>query len=188
MNKSAARKMLRTRFVGMEARDEQSKLMCRHITESDIYKSAGVIGAYMPMPHEADITPVLQHVLLQGKSLALPLCGPGRSMTFHSVKNLNTLQPNAWGIPEPDPDAPLIPLEDIDLLLVPLEGIDAHGYRLGKGGGYYDRALQGQTVFTLGCALSWQWTDEIPRELHDMPLCGCADARGIHIFSNNRQK
>jgi len=182
MNKAELRRMLRIRFEGENPRNEQSAHICRHIIESEIYKHARVIGGYMPMPREADITPVLRNALAQGKKLALPLCGLRPDMTFHLVDNLDILQPNVWRIPEPGENDPLVPMKEIDLLLVPLEGIDHDGYRLGKGGGYYDKALQNQAVFTLGCALTWQWTKEVPREAHDVRLNGCVDADGIHIF------
>lgn len=180
--------MLRERFDSAAIRDEQSARLCRYIVNCDIYKSARVIGAYMPLPREADITPVLQHALAHGKGLALPLCGPKSDMTFRRVERLDLLRRNAWGIPEPGEDAAIVAMQDIDLLLVPLEGIDPAGYRLGKGGGYYDRVLYGQSVMTLGCALTWQWVEEVPREMHDMPLCGCADANGIHMFGTTDRK
>lgn len=182
------RQMLRARFEDSTARDAQSAHLCKHILESSLYEGANLIGAYIPMHHEADITSVLRHALTNGKKLVLPLCGVKDNMSFRIVESLDTLKPNRWGIPEPDLDAPVIMVEDIDLLLVPLEGIDSDGYRLGKGGGYYDKVLHHQSVFTLGCALTWQWVDLVPREVHDVSLCACADENGIHLFGTTERK
>ena len=83
---------------------------------------------------------------------------------------------------EPVENAPVVDTGTIDLLLVPLEGISSSGVRLGKGGGYYDRLLAACPALTLGAALSWQWTEDIPRERWDRPLHACTDLGGIHIF------
>ena len=65
---------------------------------------------------------------------------------------------------------------------MPLEGVDRKGFRLGKGGGYYDRLLADCMAYTLGCALSWQWADQVPRDTWDIPLHAVADDQGIHEF------
>ena len=142
----------------------------------------------MPLAWEADVTPVLRRALADGKTLALPLCdvdSTPKRMTLRRVEALQDLVPGAYGIPEPSGTAEVIPVTAVDLMLVPLEGIDATGMRLGKGGGYYDRLLDGATVHTLGCAMSWQWVPEgIPAQPWDRSLNACADATGIRIFNH----
>ncbi len=182
MNKREMRKMLRARFEGPQARAEQSRHLCQHVLESPIYNSARVLGGYMPMNHEADITPILQDALQKGKTLALPLCGNAPDMTFRRITRLEDLRVGAYGLQEPADETELIALARIDLLLVPLEGIDTCGYRLGKGGGYYDKALASYRGMTMGCALSWQWVDEVPHDPWDVKLHACADAKGIQKF------
>ncbi len=183
MNKREWRACLRSQHEGSAARDKQSSLLCRHILNSSEYKSARVIGGYMPLPREADVLPVLMDALAQGKTLALPLCGQPPHMTLHRVNSLEELLPGAYGIPEPGRDRESIPVEQVDLLLVPLEGIDGEGFRLGKGGGYYDCLLADSEITTIGCALSWQWADELPRERLDRALYACADENGLHYFA-----
>lgn len=182
MNKREWRALLRSRHEGADARDAQSALLCQHILNSDEYKAAHVIGGYMPLPREADVLPVLRDALAQGKTLALPLCGQPPRMTLRRVNTLETLIPGAYGILEPRSDTEMIPVEQVDLLLVPLEGIDQDGYRLGKGGGYYDCLLAGAKIKTIGCALTWQWADHLPQDRWDQPLYACADKVGLHYF------
>lgn len=182
MNKRQLRAQLRLCHEGREARDLQSTEICRHILNYPEYMDARIVGGYMPLPHEADITPVLLDALEKGKTLALPLCGEAPHMTLRAVSSMEELVPGAYGIPEPKADAPVIPVEEVDLLLVPLEGIDRAGFRLGKGGGYYDCLLSGAEVLTVGCAMSWQWMEQLPRESWDKPLSACADMVGIHFF------
>jgi 5-formyltetrahydrofolate cyclo-ligase len=70
----------------------------------------------------------------------------------------------------------------VDLILVPLEGIDNNGYRLGKGGGYYDFLLEKTGAYSMGCALTWQHVENMPLDQWDKPLSACADVHGIHEF------
>ncbi len=182
IDKADLRRKVRAAFHGKAARDEESLMICRHVLDWDAYQAAGVIGGYMPMAHEADVTPILLDALAQGKTLALPRCGKKPEMVFHWVKSLDELVPGAYGLLEPAPDAPLVEPECIDLLLTPLEALTPDGWRLGKGGGYYDHLLQAHELLTLGVALSWQWVDALPRECWDRPLRAAADRSGIRLF------
>lgn len=184
MNKRDMRRYIRSLHEGREARNKQSALLCQHIIGNPSYINASVVGGYIPMDREADVTPVLLDALARGKTLALPLCGAAPHMTLRRVTSLDELMPGAYGIHEPPRDAPIIPAEMVELLLVPLEGIDAQGFRLGKGGGFYDCLLPHISGVTMGCALSWQWTKRVPLDAWDVPLACCADADGIHSFSN----
>lgn len=189
MNKREMRRFLRRQYPGKSALDEQSAHICRHIMASDVYKSAGVIGGYIPLKHEADITAVLSDALQQGKTLVLPQCAAAPNMTMRRVNAIADLLPGAYGIPEPGQDAPVVSAEQIDLLLVPLEGIDRFGFRLGKGGGYYDALLTAHPgVMTMGCALSWQQVEALPVESWDIPLNLYADHNGIHYLNDVYRK
>lgn len=178
-NKCELRAYLRSLYEGKSERDAQSAKICRHILGSTEYKSAAVIGGYMPMAREADVTPVLQDALSMGKMVVLPLCEKAPNMTLRMISSLDELKPGAYGLLEPSRDAPIIPAERVDLLLVPLEGIDRQGFRLGKGGGYYDCLLPRIHGVAIGCALTWQWMESIPREPWDVPLKVCADPAGL---------
>lgn len=182
MTKDELRRALRAASPGREARDRESLMLCAHITAWEPYRRARVVGGYMPLSWEANVVPVLQDALSRGKTLALPRCMAEGQLCFHRVESLGSLRRGAYGLLEPEEDAPVVGAEEINLLLVPLEGISSLGARLGKGGGYYDRLLSSCPALTLGAALSWQWTEDIPREMWDRPLHACAGAEGIRIF------
>ena len=182
MTKDELRRALRAASPGREARDRESLMLCAHITAWEPYHRARVVGGYMPLSREANVVPVLQDALSRGKTLALPRCMAEGRLCFHRVESLGSLRRGAYGLLEPEEDAPVVGAEEINLLLVPLEGISSSGARLGKGGGYYDRLLASCPALTLGAALSWQWTEDIPQEKWDRPLHACAGAEGIRIF------
>lgn len=188
MNKKELRWRLRGQRGTQQERDAQSAAICRHIMNSDVYRDASVIACYAAMPHEADVTMVIEAALAQGKLVAMPLCGHAPDMTLRKICSLDELQTGQYGILEPPADAPIVDVREVELILVPLEGIDPSGCRLGKGGGYYDRLLAQTAAFSMGCALTWQLTDEVPRAPWDKPLSACADEHGIHEFRADWRK
>lgn len=141
-----------------------------------------MVGGYIPMQREADVTTILRDVLSSGRTLALPRCGQAPFMTLRWVTSLEELVPGAYGIPEPGEDTEIIGADALDLLLTPLEAVDPRGMRLGKGGGYYDCLLAEHAVRTMGCALSWQRVSRVPAEPWDRRLNACAAADGICYF------
>lgn len=182
-DKQALRRAIRARFPGEGERNRESALICRHVMAWEVYRRARVVGGYVPLPREADVTPLLADVLASGKTLLLPRVEGERRMTLRLVERLDKLTTGRWGLLEPAADAPVVPAGEADLLLVPLEGVDRSGMRLGKGGGYYDALLRGKQVMKLGIALSWQWVGRVPREAWDQPLDAAADRDGIHVFN-----
>ena len=182
MNKKELRRKLRASRGSTQERDTQSAAICRHILTSDAYSNAKIIAGYAALPHEADITAVLEAALAQGKTVVMPRCGAAPQMTLRVISSMDELCPGKYGISEPPIDAPVMDVRDVDLILVPLEGVARDGYRLGKGGGYYDRLLSQTDSCSMGCALTWQCIGEVPRDSWDEPLSACADIHGIHEF------
>lgn len=180
--KRELRQQLRRQAGTPAERSAQSKAICRHIQNSELYRQAYVVGGYLPLAWEADVLPVLADALACGKTLALPRTEQPPVMTMRQIADLDAMQPGRWGVAEPGEHAPIVSPQDIDLLLVPLEGVDRSGRRLGKGGGYYDALLAQTNAVCVGIALSWQWVDQIPCEPWDRPLQAVCDAEGIHLL------
>lgn len=180
--KKEIRRIVRSKFPGDVERRSESTAICRHVTAWEAYRNARVVGSYVPMVHEADVMPILQDVLASGKTLVLPRCGKKSEMFFHRVASMDELVPGAYGLPEPQENAPVVEKEEIDLLLVPLEALTREGLRLGKGGGYYDNCLSGYSGMSLGVALQHQWVDALPADKWDVPLDAAVDSQAIHMF------
>ena len=91
-------------------------------------------------------------------------------------------------IPEPSASCPIVAPTVIDWALVPGLAFDRAGYRLGRGAGHYDRLLPllRPEVPTWALVLAAQWVAEVPREAHDWPLSGVADAREVVPSSRYR--
>ncbi|GGJ42114.1 5-formyltetrahydrofolate cyclo-ligase [Neoroseomonas lacus] len=96
------------------------------------------VGFYWPFKGEYDPRPLARALHHEGTRLALPVVvAKGRPLIFRSWSPGTRMMPGVWNIPIPDEGDEVTP----DTLLIPLVGFDAQGYRLGYGGGYYDRTL-----------------------------------------------
>ena len=133
-------------------------------------EAARTILLFYGVGREPDTTGVLTELLRRGKAVALPRCLPGRQMEARLVTGRSDLRPGAFHIPEPDENCPVVNRDDIDLILVPNLCCDKLGYRLGHGGGYYDRYLAGYAGSTVAlCPRAWL-QEELPRDAYDLPV------------------
>ncbi len=160
-------------------RAEESAAICRHVLAWPPFREAQTVAGFMPLRQEADITPLLEAVLADGRRLCLPRTERG-VMRLLEVRSLSGLTKGAFGIREPPAGAAEVPPEQLDLILVPCAALDRSLYRLGKGGGYYDRLLAESPALTLAPLLRGQWVERVPREPHDQPVQYAVDAEGLH--------
>ena len=110
---------------------------------------------------------LIEELLRRGKRVCLPRMLPGRQMETPLYLPERPLVPVSFGIFEPDGDCPLVPREEIDLVLVPALCYDRRGYRLGYGGGYYDRWLAGHPAYRVGLCRKGVLREALPAEEHD---------------------
>ena len=133
---------------------------------------AAAVSAYWPMGSELDPRPLMQALDGRGHGLALPVvAGAGRPLVFRAWTPGDPLRPAAFNTREPGPDkAEVTPR----VVLVPLLAFDRAGYRLGYGGGFYDRTLAGLraagTALAVGLAFAGQEVESVPRDVNDRRL------------------
>jgi len=144
MSKQALRRELLTLrdVIPPEQKQSWDAAINRIIIADAWFRQAETILAYYPIGSEPDIRPALEEALRQGKALYLPKCIPNaREMAFHQVNSLEGLRPGAYGIPEPKGNDCKLSIVNCQLCLVPGIAFDSEGFRMGYGGGYYDRFL-----------------------------------------------
>lgn len=125
-----------------------------------------VVSAYWPMRDELDPLPALKTLAKQGHPICLPVViGNNQPLVFRAWKPGQPLSPGVFGTSEPPPEAPEV---EPDLLLVPLLAFDRRGYRLGYGGGFYDRTLVAlrarKAITAVGVAFAGQEVPEVPHD------------------------
>jgi 5-formyltetrahydrofolate cyclo-ligase len=135
---------------------------------SAVWKCANTIGLTMALPHEWDTTKIIQQAWLEKKNVCVPLTLENREMQFYYVESYNQLTDGAFQIKEPVPDLCTPAFKnDIDLLLVPGLLFDKSGYRIGYGGGYYDRYIADFPHTTIALASSQQLRQSLPVDPFD---------------------
>ena len=142
----------------------------RRLVRLPEFCAAKRLFAYCSVGREVDTRQILTLAAQASKAIALPVVlGEGR-MEFALFQDFEKLRAGALQIPEPGPEAPRLQPEAGDLILVPGLCFDAEGYRLGQGGGYYDRLLECCPALSVGLARERLMCPDIPREAHDRPV------------------
>jgi len=133
---------------------------------------AATVSGFAPLADEFRLWPLLRRLAGEGVPLALPvLAGKGKPLLFRAWQPGDQTAPGVWGIAEPLADKPSV---EPDILLVPLLAFDLAGWRLGYGGGFYDRTLRRlramQPVLAVGIAYDEQRVDAVPHLDYDERL------------------
>ena len=159
--------------LGQAGRAQVSDRVAGHLgrvlTEGDVERGC-VLSGYWPIKGEPDLRPVLADLHRAGVTIALPVVEtPAAPLIFRRWTSETKLARDDWSIPVPPPEADLL-LPDI--ALAPCLGWTDDCYRLGWGGGYFDRTLAALTPrpITIGIALSAARLPTIYPQPHDIPL------------------
>lgn len=132
--------------------------------------SADTVMVFCGVGREPDTAPLIRTLLERGQKVALPVCLPGRRLEARIISDESQLVPGRFGIPEPEYGCPVVSRKEIGAILVPGLMADREGYRLGFGGGYYDRWLDGYEGFTAMVCPAERLVDSLPREEFDRPV------------------
>tara|TARA_A100001011_G_C13962877_1_gene696033 strand:+ start:171 stop:716 length:546 start_codon:yes stop_codon:yes gene_type:complete len=128
------------------------------------------IGGYYPINSEIECLDILKKLEKNNFKISLPVTKKKNNMDFYKWSFKDPLIVNNRGIPEPVIKKKVYP----DILIVPLVGFDKNKFRLGYGGGFYDRyiikILNMKRVITVGFAFSFQETIKIPTDKFDQKL------------------
>lgn len=153
-----------------------------HILRDCPPPAGAVVSGVWPLPGEIDLRPLLEALHGRGHGIVLPVTPPrGQPLTFRRWRPGDVLVPERFGTMAPMGE-PAVP----DFLLVPLLAFDRRGYRLGYGGGYYDRTLAAlPNRFALGFAFAAQEVDIVPVGPTDVRLDAVATERGIIRFKES---
>jgi len=138
-----------------------------------IPRSEPVLGVYWSVRGEPDLSVWYAQARLRGWRLALPRTVPNQPLEFGLWQPSSHLVNGPWQIPLPDPFMVVQP----DLLIVPCLGFDARGWRLGYGGGFYDRTLAARRTPAIGIARACGQIGELVPETHDIALVAIVTER-----------
>ena len=147
---------------------QKSDRICTHIQTSPQFIRAQTILAYFSYRQEPDLTPLFT----TPKKWGFPRC-IGKSLSWHTWTPGSKLETGTYGILEPQPDAPKLEPAEVDLILLPAVACDDRGYRLGYGGGYYDRMLslaEWASKPAIAIVFEFAYLPQLPIDSWDKPL------------------
>lgn len=138
-----------------------------------------LVGAYWPFRREFGVLPFLDRLIARGFTIALPVVlGKGRPLEFRNWTRETKLASGVYDIPYPAEGTAVQPR----VLIVPLVGFDDDGYRLGYGGGFYDRTLEASSPrpFCLGVGFELGHLASIHPLPHDIPMNAIATEKSFY--------
>ena len=169
-----AKKVLRARLrreiaalTPQERLESDRALFDRFLSLPQVEK-ADTLFLFWGIPgREPETEYLVRELTRQGKRVGLPRMLPGHQMEVRQFDPRIPMKQAAFGIWEPSEEALLLSKADIGLVLVPAVCYDRRGYRLGFGGGYYDRWLEDFAGRTVGLCRGSLLQEQVPIEEHD---------------------
>jgi 5-formyltetrahydrofolate cyclo-ligase len=149
---------------------QKSKALGDRLIDWQIFQQAQNILAFTSFRQEPDLSSLWQS--FPEKNWGFARCVE-KDLLWHQVAIAdfsNQMQLGAFNILEPLHDLPPMDLGNIDLILIPAVACDRQGYRLGYGGGFYDRWLPNSTGKKVGIIFDEFCIDELPHDVWDVPL------------------
>lgn len=133
-------------------------------------RQAKTVFAYLSFGSEVQTHDLIEELLRRNVRVTVPRCNTQtHTMQAITMDGFEDLMEDAYGILTPKNGKVLLP-EEIDLVFVPALAFDEEGYRLGYGGGYYDRYLKAFEGISAGLAFSACCVKELPRDCYDLPV------------------
>jgi 5-formyltetrahydrofolate cyclo-ligase len=160
----------------------RSNRLVQHLRTAPLFIQASTVFAYFSIHQEPDLRSLWN--LNDGhpdKIWGFPRC-VGKTLVWHRWQPSDPLSVGAYGIPEPDATLPI--LTQADLILVPAVACDRRGYRLGYGGGFYDRLLSDPVwagTPAIGITFAFAHPEQLPHDSWDQPLHAVCTENGLDI-------
>ncbi len=160
---------------------ELSDQICHQLLNCPEFKAAKTILVYQSCNQEPDLSYLFTH---STKQWGLPRC-VDQNLIWHSWQPTEPLITGAYGILEPSAELPVLEPNLVDLMLIPAVAIDRLGYRLGYGGGYYDRLRadsRWRKVPAIGIVFDFGYVDLVPIDPWDIPVSAVCTEFGVNFY------
>ena len=160
--------------IPAEEKEAKDRAICDFAKNLASFRFAEYVLLYAAVPDEISLDALALEALRRNKKIYYPRCNISeRTMTYHEVKSPDELSPDSYGIREPSPASPVFDPEKAEgsaVCFVPGLLFDRDGYRLGYGGGYYDRFLSEFRGNRVGVIYTDFIVEDVPRGRFDLRM------------------
>ncbi len=180
---SDAKNVLRSEIVAFRrnmsenVREESDEKIYNNLVKLRSVEECGTFLVYASSPIEVDTRRFITKMLAEGRTVAVPRC-IGKNMVFLSVDSLDGLVRSRYGVDEPPDGIEITDFSDT-VCIVPALRYDRNGYRLGWGGGFYDRFLRNYTGHSIGICYEENCGD-VPKDEYDIAVDTIITENGIY--------
>lgn len=150
-----------------------------HLFASTYWKDAHTIAITVSQEFEIDTLPIADEAHRSGKKVVLPRAKKQRVMDFVHFRKDTPMETSSFGLREPAPHLEAFPKQEIDLVIVPGLAFSKDGYRIGVGGGYYDRFLEDYAGKKIALVLDEHKIELWNPESFDIPMNALITKDGI---------
>ena len=148
-----------------------SERACKFIVQTPAFFKADTVLIYYPVKNEISPLPLIDTALKMGKKIAFPMCDKAsKTLLFKNATDSCHLEKADFDLLEPTSDCAVASITENTLCIVPALLFSKEGYRIGYGGGYYDRFLEHFAGTSIGLGYSELLVDSFRRDTHDLPL------------------
>ncbi|HWO96036.1 MAG TPA: 5-formyltetrahydrofolate cyclo-ligase [Bacillus sp. (in: firmicutes)] len=183
--KSVSRKKIKERLqsLSVEQYKTWSECIANMLYTTAWWREANVIALTVSRGREVSTIPIIERAWASGKKVVIPKCNSqDYTMEFYCITSFSQLETVYFGLKEPIVEQTIhYKPEEIDLMIVPGVVFSGSGYRIGYGGGYYDRYLAHFQGAKISLAFTVQLQKEIPVESHDIPVEAVITNEGIMV-------
>ncbi|KAB7789369.1 5-formyltetrahydrofolate cyclo-ligase [Bifidobacterium cebidarum] len=192
--------LAKRKFTTAEERLDAGRTLVRVLKDSPEFvtaigalKSGVTVAAYVSMGSEIETRPLLGWLLERGCEVLVPKLGSGLDLGWsmlHSLDDLHVVDGHGHLRPD-EPEGDTLPpqaLIQASAVFAPALGVDPRGYRLGRGAGWYDRALANRNPDCPLIAICWPWEvmeRSLPAEPHDVPADAVLTPKGFRLLDRN---
>jgi len=177
--------------MSMDERQRRDEAICRAAEGLISFRHAEFVLLYAATQGEIDVTALAEAAFRKGKTVLFPRCDKKtHTMKYHSVKSLDELVPDSYGICEPPEENPIYDVENEKgsaVCFVPGLVYDKCGYRLGYGKGFYDRYLSAFSGGTIGVVYSDYILNEVPRGRFDVSVDVLLTEKGVKMTKDSKK-
>ncbi|MGB5772070.1 MAG: 5-formyltetrahydrofolate cyclo-ligase [Crocosphaera sp.] len=188
MNAKKTKKQIRKKILDKRENlaesdfNKKSENLCQNLQNYPLFQQAKTILAYFPIRQE----PELNSLFITNHNWGFPRC-VNKNLVWHSWKPKEPLITGKYDILEPESNAPILSPSNVDLILIPAVACDYHGYRLGYGGGFYDRLLNSPQwchIPTVGIIFEFALFSQLPVDPWDQKLQAiCTEKQLLSIYT-----